>query len=92
MKNLRLELITYPPHLLTGNFFSRWSEELKKLLMTKIYWVVEGEFIIFSVCPSAVSQGLSVELAWKVPIWDQRPWTRAMNLGTSCAFSSGKVC
>lgn len=26
-------------HLFTGNFFCRWSEELKKLLTAKINWV-----------------------------------------------------
>lgn len=28
------------PQLLTGTFFCRSSEKLKKLLMAKVYWVV----------------------------------------------------
>lgn len=59
--------------------------------MARIYWVVSGEFFFLNLCPNAVSRGLSVELAWEVPIWDQKPCSEAMSVGASCVFSSGWV-
>ena len=46
----------------------------------------EGYFcfcFVFSLCPNAVSQGLSVESAWEVPTWEQRPWSGKVRVGTS---------
>lgn len=36
-------------------------------------------------------QGLKLKSACKVPIWDQRLWSKAMSMGSNCAFFSEQV-
>lgn len=71
-------------HLLTGNFFFRWSEELNLLWLSYITLFVclfvRGFVCLFAcfccfvlnLCPNSVFQGLKLKSACEVPIWDQR--------------------
>lgn len=47
-------------------------------------------FFVFKLV-SKCSVSENVESACEVPIWDQRPWSMAMSVGPSCAFSSEQV-
>lgn len=87
--------------LLTGNFFFRWSEELNLLWLSYIT-LFEKRFclgflfacfccFVLNLCPNSVFQGLKLKSACEVPIWDQRFWSKAMSMGSHCAFSSEQV-
>lgn len=88
MKNRVGIILLINPYLHTGNFLSRQSEELKKLLMTKMDGGCSRR--VSSSCPNAVSQGLSV--GWGALAWGHESGQQLRVLWTGLWMPGSRSC